>query len=1135
MYLRAAIKQPNCGKFNGLKLGTAIIDHDGAYYDYKFVAANEYKNMGHKSEYEHQYIQASSTIGQLNKVYDATTNTHYLELDNTSDNCNTLENTFYEGDLILITGDKTLTPLGYYNIKSLQERRAVLEPLKVSIIGYLFPSFNHISGVDVFVVRSGRTNQVSQLCGNILTYGQTDINHINTNIYHAPLYPVKSSPSSFSVQTNKIIDSREKFKEWLNDRISELDVLSVGVDYSHVTYNIPSSDILSFKNQEDNCVPKTSDIVIDLTRSYRQETGEGSLTLCLKRREGEDLPQSFDFDDHPLVHDLNALLDNVWSNNLFNGLYDYKDWYHCEHCSTCLREEADAFNYWTLMFLPEEKNLKELIGKSNDIIGFNKIKNASYNIKGQTTYGGEIFENNIMECSWNDGDFPTFFYLVKATNKDNNPNDNNLVYTGRLNLTFKNEFKNNQEDSIEIVRQTDPYGTICDSIANTASYVAGLCRERNCKQHNYIGCPEDTVSRPYWNAFVDLPFLPQSIQYYDTIPDINNDTLFSFIKNNIKFTEKIGKFICKPDGILYYHPIHQEYAHRNVTSDIPILRLYDTTQLNGDRISSKCCFSFEINNRDPINNFFKISEDNGYQLNLNNGNLYSCDNFCIEFCPDIYPGYKMDGVIKAESYTFSDNWVNDLGSITGNNNKYSTAQKGKWRIKDQYMYNVDIKTGNNYPLITSGSNAAYNQAGTYNDFNLFNWKYPEENSSWYLANTITNYNQNGNFVESKDNFNIKKSQVLGYDNSLPVIIANNASHEFLAFNCYEDDDTVLPNGDAHTGVKSKIIPSGSAVNVFGDLNLSSDVLNQGFNIKCWIKDMQTSNTAPRTRNGYSIIVNTSTIRPLVYQAQTGDWSLYVTDFEANITGLSNGACTIEIKNDKSFDIKLDDIKVSPKKSQSNCYVYSADDFKILASFDDQHYALLYQYNAKGELVRKLIETERGIKTVTETQFNMIKMGRTEPNYPNPIPSVRPNNSDNSLDKNIKNIKKKRYSVTKEDLIDSDSLSGFKVKEDLLDIKINPKGTNINIIKYHSLIDSVDFYRKNEVIKNPIKNELIKLDSINNNNLNFNLKDSLNKINYYQRMQIDSLKQEDIIKGVQDSIKTKVNKSLKEEKVINIKK
>ena len=46
--------------------------------------------------------------------------------------------------------------------------------------------------------------------------------------------------------------------------------------------------------------------------------------------------------------------------------------------------------------------------------------------------------------------------------------------------------------------------------------------------------------------------------------------------------------------------------------------------------------------------------------------------------------------------------------------------------------------------------------------------------------------------------------------------------------------------------------------------------------------------------------------------------------------------------------------------------------KLLTQFDDQHFGKFYQYNQKGELVRMLVETVNGLKTIQEQHMNMGK-------------------------------------------------------------------------------------------------------------------------------------------------------------------
>ena len=84
-----------------------------------------------------------------------------------------------------------------------------------------------------------------------------------------------------------------------------------------------------------------------------------------------------------------------------------------------------------------------------------------------------------------------------------------------------------------------------------------------------------------------------------------------------------------------------------------------------------------------------------------------------------------------------------------------------------------------------------------------------------------------------------------------------------------------------------------------------------------------------------------------------------------------------ITNESGFMVYVDDIRVQPVESQMAAYVYDKFNLRLLTSFDDQHFGLFYQYNSEGKLVRKLIETERGLKTVTETQYNTPGEARSE--------------------------------------------------------------------------------------------------------------------------------------------------------------
>ena len=68
------------------------------------------------------------------------------------------------------------------------------------------------------------------------------------------------------------------------------------------------------------------------------------------------------------------------------------------------------------------------------------------------------------------------------------------------------------------------------------------------------------------------------------------------------------------------------------------------------------------------------------------------------------------------------------------------------------------------------------------------------------------------------------------------------------------------------------------------------------------------------------------------------------------------------------DIYLDDVRIQPLEAEMVCYVYD-DAQRLIASFDDQHFASLFQYNMEGSLIRKRKETVECVKTISEAHYN----------------------------------------------------------------------------------------------------------------------------------------------------------------------
>ena len=118
--------------------------------------------------------------------------------------------------------------------------------------------------------------------------------------------------------------------------------------------------------------------------------------------------------------------------------------------------------------------------------------------------------------------------------------------------------------------------------------------------------------------------------------------------------------------------------------------------------------------------------------------------------------------------------------------------------------------------------------------------------------------------------------------------------------------------------------------------------------------------------------------------QSGEWTLCQATIPTSAFSTINLPVTSAIRlgftrpAGSTLQIWVDDVRVQPAKAQVTAYVYDRATLKLLASFDDQHFGLFYQYDSEGRLVRKLVETERGRKTVQETLYNVPKVARPIP-------------------------------------------------------------------------------------------------------------------------------------------------------------
>ncbi len=76
-------------------------------------------------------------------------------------------------------------------------------------------------------------------------------------------------------------------------------------------------------------------------------------------------------------------------------------------------------------------------------------------------------------------------------------------------------------------------------------------------------------------------------------------------------------------------------------------------------------------------------------------------------------------------------------------------------------------------------------------------------------------------------------------------------------------------------------------------------------------------------------------------------------------------------------VYFDDLRIHPFNANMKSFVYHSSNLRLTSELDENNYATFYEYDDDGTLTRVKKETERGIKTITETRSAMQKVIREE--------------------------------------------------------------------------------------------------------------------------------------------------------------
>lgn len=502
-------------------------------------------------------------------------------------------------------------------------------------------------------------------------------------------------------------------------------------------------------------------------------------------------------------------------------------------------------------------------------------------------------------------------------------------------------------------------------------------------------CVGGTFSRywldnpPYMTMSVKMSGIPsQQCEFgFSGSLVFRNDSIATSYNNSKVFTESFGLFVVDTSGYLAFRRSSKSYCSGDTIRRI--FPLFDSLTAPAEYCKETFC----------IGGHFKLDSTSGAIQYIAPSTTGCGSEFnpqpilCFQFCDPLpCPPRTLEGVIAASSVRLDDSWPYDsleYDPAMDRSNVFEKGMRGRWRPMATYAYKSNIVQATGYADATE---RVYKNAGVFNpNMELFSWTCPEINDSakWLMVDTITRYTPNGEPVEERDILHFYSTARFGYNGMLPTMIAKNAAYSAVDFQSFEEIGSRFAahlDTRGHAGRRSYILPSKDDLSdVIVQIRVDSQIVNHGFLLKFWSKrTYRGADSSLATALGVESDLlgsfSSSSVRKV---AQTGEWTLYEVSRDTLVDSLFGNLLDIRFKHvaDMADTFWVDDVRIQPLESEGACYVYDPGTLRLVAGFDDQHFGAYYQYNGEGKLVRKIRETERGIRTVQETQYNMPRVGR----------------------------------------------------------------------------------------------------------------------------------------------------------------
>lgn len=350
-------------------------------------------------------------------------------------------------------------------------------------------------------------------------------------------------------------------------------------------------------------------------------------------------------------------------------------------------------------------------------------------------------------------------------------------------------------------------------------------------------------------------------------------------------------------------------------------------------------------------------------------------------------------VLDAKAVVLSDDWnytVLGYGVNQEATTPYEQGTKGKWRITKSYAYR-NSTAGANVTVTPSVPN--YESGYVESGFIPFFRSTTVPNNTWVLVQRIDSYYPNGKPAQEYDILNDMPTcakyamNQTSQSSRLPILVVKNAEYNAAFFSSFEEYQNTfnISTITAHTGKKAirlpaPAVPSTTVISVPTGVKLTGRLtdaqLSGGLQVRYWSRIREGS--VWLTIAGLSGTQPTNTV-----VAQAGEWVLNevllspsvvssLSTQNALILDFNYSVMSSSANPEPAF---VDDVRVQPLFSVANSTVYDPVTMRKLADLDDQHFAMLYQYNMEGTLVRTMKETVNGIVTIKDVHTHIPQIQR----------------------------------------------------------------------------------------------------------------------------------------------------------------